>query len=120
MNLKLLSDQYQSIINFFANADSSIRGKNFDSAVLMIFNGILRASSHSQSKAVKFLMGTIDVSMENNLLLNTAVHVENMELVRILLKDERVINAGLDHAMELSKSPSMFNLLYRKSMVRSE
>ena len=93
---------------------------NLDSKFFLILNGILFASHHSHFKTVKFLMVKIDIAAENNLLLNAAVANEDKNLVYNLLKDDRILNAGLDEAMKLTKSPTIFTLLYQKSILARE
>ena len=65
-------------------------------------------------------MGKIDLAAENNLLLNAAIANGDEKLVYNLLKNDRILHAGLDEAMKLTKSPTIFNLLYQKSILASE
>jgi hypothetical protein len=69
---------------------------------------------------IKFLKGKIDLSAENNLFLNFAAAYGDESLVTMILKDNRVIQAGLDQAMAVTKSDAIFNLLYHKSVISSE
>ena len=112
--------QYPSIAEYFTSKDLNVKFRNIDSRLLMILNGILLASFKSQGKMIKFLIGKVDVAAENNLLLNVAAVKEDEKLVKILLQNDRVIQAGLDQAMTVTKSDAIFNLLYQKSIITSE
>ena len=85
-------------------ARSLISTTQIDAPTLMIYSGIFCASKSAKEDIVNFLLSKIDISANQNFLLNLATITGDESLVKKLLKYEEVLESGLDEAIQYAIS----------------
>jgi hypothetical protein len=106
MNESPLRDP-ENIVRYFGwlEESDSLRNQLINSPNVYLISGILQTLNGgiSEVRTMNTLLSMIDdVSAENNMLLKLSALSGDTILIDTLLKDKRVINAGLEEAMESS------------------
>ena len=81
-----------------------------DASKWMIYYGIIGTSYAGNHQMLNFLLSKIDVSANGNFLLKLAVIATEENLVRLLIRNEQVTDAGLDDAIQYAIAVQDFQI----------